>query len=313
MTMGDKIILRLSKDIWNKAQSSVTPQVHDGFNGANSTSSLHSQASQFQEDAVPKAKRGRQPSISKDDSKTNSIEKKCRCGRSYVGSSNKVCNKCLTKSSESTKGAKSVQIVQPITINVANLTWMSITAHSEDIITKMKSLLTLLPANLLEKFCISNDNETEVTAVCNIKFGELIRHILALRIELIQQLFRPVLQKLMYHPRNLNIFNQPVDFVALDIPDYPVRIKCPIDLGTIRSKLQRGEYVSALTIESDLRLVFQNAMSYNPPTHGVYEIAKVMANELDSELQSRLEQCAKDVSQFYVSTPKLCNDDIISF
>src|SRR3989338_1906457 len=50
-----------------------------------------------------------------------------------------------------------------------------------------------------------------------------------------------MLQKLMKH-RHAWPFNQPVDIVALGIPDYPSVIKYPMDFGTILRKLEAGEY-----------------------------------------------------------------------
>lgn len=41
-------------------------------------------------------------------------------------------------------------------------------------------------------------------------------------------------------------FNQPVDPVALQIPDYPLKIKHPMDLGTARDKLRNGCYTCIL-------------------------------------------------------------------
>jgi len=41
-------------------------------------------------------------------------------------------------------------------------------------------------------------------------------------------------------------FNQPVDPVALNIPDYPIVIKNPMDLGTVRNKLRANAYPTIL-------------------------------------------------------------------
>ncbi len=44
------------------------------------------------------------------------------------------------------------------------------------------------------------------------------------------------------------IFNKPVDPVALCIPDYPVVIKQPMDLGTVRDKLRKSAYPTMLQL-----------------------------------------------------------------
>ena len=84
----------------------------------------------------------------------------------------------------------------------------------------------------------------------------------------------PSLQKLYHHPLNRDIFNQPVDPIALNIPDYLTIIKHPMDLQTVRSKLKRGVYATVDEYAADVRLVFSNAMEYNPPPHMVYSLAE---------------------------------------
>eukprot|EP00486_Rosalina_sp_Unknown_P002499 CAMPEP_0201566836 /NCGR_PEP_ID=MMETSP0190_2-20130828/6934_1 /ASSEMBLY_ACC=CAM_ASM_000263 /TAXON_ID=37353 /ORGANISM="Rosalina sp." /LENGTH=80 /DNA_ID=CAMNT_0047986091 /DNA_START=142 /DNA_END=381 /DNA_ORIENTATION=+ len=51
-------------------------------------------------------------------------------------------------------------------------------------------------------------------------------------------------------------FLQPVDWEALKLPDYPVIIKKPMDLGTIRSNIENGEYDDAYDFAEDVRLVW---------------------------------------------------------
>lgn len=37
-------------------------------------------------------------------------------------------------------------------------------------------------------------------------------------------------------------FNAPVDYVRLNLPDYPVKILKPMDLGTVKFRLEAGSY-----------------------------------------------------------------------
>lgn len=46
---------------------------------------------------------------------------------------------------------------------------------------------------------------------------------------------KKILQKLMKH-KNAHEFNAPVDWKALQIPDYPLVIRNPMDFGTIKVK-----------------------------------------------------------------------------
>lgn len=82
-----------------------------------------------------------------------------------------------------------------------------------------------------------------------------------------------ILKKLMTHPAGW-VFNQPVDPVALNIPDYLSIISKPMDLGTIKSKLEKNIYLATEEFAADVRLTFANAMLYNPPSNNVHQMAK---------------------------------------
>eukprot|EP00826_Nyctotherus_ovalis_P029415 TRINITY_DN2323_c0_g1_i6.p1 TRINITY_DN2323_c0_g1~~TRINITY_DN2323_c0_g1_i6.p1 ORF type:complete len:273 (+),score=79.25 TRINITY_DN2323_c0_g1_i6:521-1339(+) len=58
-------------------------------------------------------------------------------------------------------------------------------------------------------------------------------------------------------------FHDPVDAVALKIPDYYEVIKRPMDLGTIKTKLTTCEYGSCKEFVDDVELVFDNCVAYN--------------------------------------------------
>ena len=73
-------------------------------------------------------------------------------------------------------------------------------------------------------------------------------------------------------------FMQPVDPVALNIPDYFSIIKQPMDLGTIKTKLINGEITTEEEYISLVRLVFDNAILYNKQQDDV----AVMANSLSA-------------------------------
>eukprot|EP01083_Nonionella_stella_P152503 488960_1 len=58
-------------------------------------------------------------------------------------------------------------------------------------------------------------------------------------------------------------FREPVDWKGLNLPDYPLFITKPMDLGTIATKLECNKYSTADQFAYDVRLVFKNAKSYN--------------------------------------------------
>ncbi|KAL6899642.1 hypothetical protein ACP4OV_006300 [Aristida adscensionis] len=91
-----------------------------------------------------------------------------------------------------------------------------------------------------------------------------------------------ILKKLMTQKCS-HIFNVPVDVVKLQIPDYYDIVKHPMDLGTIKKKLDSGSYTSPSEFAADVRLTFNNAMIYNPRGHAVHD----MAIQLNKMFESR--------------------------
>lgn len=78
-------------------------------------------------------------------------------------------------------------------------------------------------------------------------------------------------------------FMHPVDPVALNIPQYFQVIKKPMDLSTVRQKLDGGHYEKAKDFEEDVRLIFKNCFKFNPEGDYVYgrgqELEKLFSQE----------------------------------
>ncbi|GAM27488.1 hypothetical protein SAMD00019534_106640 [Acytostelium subglobosum LB1] len=85
-------------------------------------------------------------------------------------------------------------------------------------------------------------------------------------------------------------FLAPVDPIALKILDYFTVVKHPMDFGTIRQTLTAGDYNSSDEFAADCRLVFSNAMLYNPPANQVH----VMAKELGDIFEKRFMKAMND-------------------
>lgn len=64
-------------------------------------------------------------------------------------------------------------------------------------------------------------------------------------------------------------FYKPVDAELLGLHDYHDIIKKPMDLGTVKKKMDDREYKSAMEFADDVRLIFTNCYKYNPPDHDV--------------------------------------------
>jgi len=122
----------------------------------------------------------------------------------------------------------------------------------------------------------------------------LAQHTRALRLEAELQPMRLILSRLMAHPtlNRKGVFNAPVDPVASKVPDYFSVIKNPMDLGTVKVRLHAVAYESRREVADDIRLVFRNAMQYNPPFNAVH----VYARDLLAFFEDQVESFAPDIA-----------------
>lgn len=90
------------------------------------------------------------------------------------------------------------------------------------------------------------------------------------------QLFKScngLLERLMKHKHGW-VFNVPVDVKVLGLHDYFDIIKEPMDLGTVKSRLNKKFYKTPIEFAEDVRLTFRNGMTYNPNGHDVHVMAE---------------------------------------
>lgn len=75
---------------------------------------------------------------------------------------------------------------------------------------------------------------------------------------------------------NASPFLEPVDPVKLDIPDYPLKIKHPMDLSTVKKKLDGRVYRQVDEFDADMRLMFNNCYMYNPAGSAVHSMGRAL-------------------------------------
>ncbi|KAL8818120.1 MAG: hypothetical protein Q9223_003181 [Gallowayella weberi] len=100
-------------------------------------------------------------------------------------------------------------------------------------------------------------------------------------LHVLDELAKPKYQSLTYP------FATPVDPVALNIPDYHSVIKKPMDLRTVREKLENGQYENAKEFEADVKLIFHNCNKYNGPDHPIRATAKELDTIFDREMSHK--------------------------
>ncbi|XP_004231975.3 transcription factor GTE7 isoform X2 [Solanum lycopersicum] len=84
---------------------------------------------------------------------------------------------------------------------------------------------------------------------------------------------RQILGKIMKKKYG-RVFNAPVDVKGLNLYDYHDFIKHPMDLGTVKSRLDKNVYRTPQDFAADVRLTFTNAMTYNPKGQHVHNLAE---------------------------------------
>eukprot|EP00563_Minutocellus_polymorphus_P002193 CAMPEP_0181047378 /NCGR_PEP_ID=MMETSP1070-20121207/14848_1 /TAXON_ID=265543 /ORGANISM="Minutocellus polymorphus, Strain NH13" /LENGTH=1781 /DNA_ID=CAMNT_0023126047 /DNA_START=297 /DNA_END=5642 /DNA_ORIENTATION=+ len=102
-----------------------------------------------------------------------------------------------------------------------------------------------------------------------------------------------LLRILMAHQHGW-VFNTPVDPVELGLPDYFQVIKKPMDLGTVKKRVENGCYTSIEGFQADVLLTFDNAMMYNPDGSVVHNMAKEMRIKFVSDYDKLISQLQQE-------------------
>jgi hypothetical protein len=160
-----------------------------------------------------------------------------------------------------------------------------------------------------EKAPVLSDSETEdttTTASSDLKRATvpshpnplynsnlLTAHVKSLRLEAELFPMRVQIARLMAHPTHnrRGLFNRPVDYVALGLSDYDRVITKPMDLGTVKATLHAVAYHDRDEVADDIRLVFCNAMTYNPPNNTVHIAAKNLLQVFEEAYQVMKATC----------------------
>ena len=79
----------------------------------------------------------------------------------------------------------------------------------------------------------------------------------------------------MYTYYVIELFQNPVDWRAMGLQDYPELIKKPMDLGSVRTKLNCREYDAYHDCVEDIRLIWRNCMSYNSVLNSILPYTRI--------------------------------------
>ncbi|XP_056601407.1 bromodomain-containing protein 3b isoform X7 [Triplophysa dalaica] len=96
-------------------------------------------------------------------------------------------------------------------------------------------------------------------------------------------------------------FYKPVDAEALELHDYHEIIKQPMDLSTVKKKMDGREYPDAQSFAADVRLMFSNCYKYNPPDHEVVAMARKLQDVFEMKFAKMPDEPAEPSSPSAVS------------
>ena len=90
-----------------------------------------------------------------------------------------------------------------------------------------------------------------------------------------------------YWTRLVGPFRNPVDPIADQVPNYFTVVKQPMDLSTIKSKIDAGSYRNGKEFENDVRLIFQNCYEYWTQEDGIWRTCMEFEKYFDEQWASR--------------------------
>jgi hypothetical protein len=90
-------------------------------------------------------------------------------------------------------------------------------------------------------------------------------------------------------------FQKPVNTTRLQLPDYHKIVKYPMDLGTIKKRLETNYYYSAKECITDLNMMFTDCYLYNKPGEDVV----IMGAALEKAFYEQLAEMPADVRDWF--------------
>lgn len=89
---------------------------------------------------------------------------------------------------------------------------------------------------------------------------------------------------------NSVIFQEPVDHINLGLTDYLLIIKQPMDLSTIKKKINSKKYINNIEVLQDMNLIWENCKLYNQAGSDIYQTATYMEKLSKKLIEKYLEK-----------------------
>lgn len=92
---------------------------------------------------------------------------------------------------------------------------------------------------------------------------------------LVSKVLGTVIDEVLKSDAEEGVFSVPVP--RDEFPEYYEQVKQPMDYGTMKTKLEKGEYRSAQAMQKDFILVMQNCLQFNSPNSDIVKEARKQA------------------------------------
>lgn len=80
-------------------------------------------------------------------------------------------------------------------------------------------------------------------------------------------------------------FLHPVDYQLLGLLDYPIIVKRPMDLSTVKKKVRQGKYSALRECVADVQLIWDNCRTYNMNESLIVQNANAMERYMNEFLE----------------------------
>ncbi|KAM9109112.1 bromodomain testis-specific protein [Megaptera novaeangliae] len=139
---------------------------------------------------------------------------------------------------------------------------------------------------------VLTDSQQQYKVVKNVKVTEQLRHC--------NEILKEMLAK--KHLSYAWPFYNPVDVNALGLHNYYDIVKNPMDLGTIKAKMDNQVYKNAYEFAADVRLMFMNCYKYNPPDHEVVTMARMLQEVFEMHFAKIPDEPVESMPVCYIKT-----------
>ncbi|KAF5911125.1 hypothetical protein HPG69_001092 [Diceros bicornis minor] len=185
-----------------------------------------------------------------------------------------------------TRGVKRKADTTTPTTSVVKLTGESSPTLKENKSVKMPPVKENVLKNVLP------DSQQQYKVVKSVKVTEQLRHC--------SEILKEMLAK--KHLSYAWPFYNPVDVNALGLHNYYDIVKNPMDLGTIKGKMDNQEYKDAYEFAADVRLMFMNCYKYNPPDHEVVTMARMLQDVFEMHFAKIPDEPVESMPVCYIKT-----------